>query len=278
MTQTANADQATYWSTGGGLNWITAEDRLDQLFANVTDSVIETAGIKPGQTILDIGCGTGHTTRAAAQVAGSDGSALGLDISTSLLARAQERALPNTAFTLADAQTDPLPEQHFDHIISRFGVMFFADPVAAFENLSSALKPEGQFTMACWAPFKLNPWFTIPYSVATKRLGKMAPVNPRDPGPFAFADTAYTLDILEQAGLNAQVNTHEIPLSLPGTAQEAGVLSNDIGPADSIIRGLNGTDADKAAIVAETVEKLKPYEQNGSVSVGAHIHFYTATK
>lgn len=278
MTDAANAEQADYWSTGGGLNWVSEEDRLDQLFENVTNAVIKTAGIKPGQTVLDIGCGTGHSTRAAAQAAGADGSAFGVDISTTLLARAKERALPNSTFKLADAQSENLPLDHFDHVISRFGVMFFADPVAAFKNLSSALKPDGKITMACWAPFKINPWFTIPYTAATKRLGKMAPMDPREPGPFAFADTDYVLGTLHDAGLTAQASTHEILLTLPGDAQNAGDLSNYVGPADRLIRGLNGTAEDKAAIIAATIDNLKPYEANGAVSVPAHIHFYTATK
>ena len=131
--------------------------------------------------------------------------------------------------------------------------------------------------MACWAPFKQNPWFTIPRFIATDLLGSPPSFDPRAPGPFAFADTDYALGILRDAGFtNAAVQTHDIPLSLSGDAAHAAKLSSYIGPADSVIRAMNGTAADKAKIIAKTQEKLRDFEQNGSVTVPAKIHLYTA--
>jgi SAM-dependent methyltransferase len=278
MTNSPNAEQAEFWSDGAGLNWVDLEHQLDALFANVNAALLNAAQVSHGQKILDIGCGTGATTRDFAARIGDQGQASGIDISTSMLARAKELALPNTTFTLADAQIEPLPTTTYDHLVSRFGVMFFADPIAAFKNLRTSLKPNGRLTMACWAPFKQNPWFTIPRFIATDLLGSPPPMNPRDPGPFAFADPDYVLGILTDAGfINASVDTRDINLSLPGDAENAAMLSSYIGPADSVVRAQGGTKDDKAKIVAATHEKLKVFEINGAVTVPARIHIYSAT-
>ena len=283
MTKAPNADQAEFWSDGAGLDWVTFENQLDALFAGANAALIDTAQPKSGQSILDIGCGTGATTRDFAQAVGPDGSVLGLDISNSMLAQARTSAaaqgLTNASFTCADAQTSPLDAARYNHIVSRFGVMFFADPVAAFTNLYSSLATGGQLTMACWGPFKENPWFTIPRRIATDLLGSPPSVDPRDPGPFAFADADYVLEILTNAGFTApSVITQDIPLVLPGDAENAAELSSYIGPANSVIRAQDGTASDKANIVAATKTKLQAFEINGTVTVPAKIHIYTAHK
>ena len=283
MTKAPNADQAEFWSDGAGLDWVTFENQLDALFAGANAALIDTAQPKSGQSILDIGCGTGATTRDFAQAVGPDGSVLGLDISNSMLAQARTSAaaqgLTNASFTCADAQTSPLDAARYNHIVSRFGVMFFADPVAAFTNLYNSLATGGQLTMACWGPFKENPWFTIPRRIATDLLGSPPSVDPRDPGPFAFADADYVLEILTNAGFTApSVITQDIPLVLPGDAENAAELSSYIGPANSVIRAQDGTASDKANIVAATKTKLQAFEINGTVTVPAKIHIYTAHK
>lgn len=275
MTDLPNSEQAEFWSDGGGLDWITFDSQLDALFAGVNATLLDHVAPKATDQILDIGCGTGATSRDFARHAGH---VHGIDISTSMLAHAQKSAPENTTFTRADAQTEPLPAGHYDHLTSRFGVMFFENPVAAFTNLRGALKPTGRLTMACWAPFKQNPWFTIPRFIATDLLGSPPSHDPYAPGPFAFADTDHALAILEDAGFtDAQVETLDIPLTLQGDAEHAANLSAYIGPADSVIRAMGGTAEDKANIVAQTREKLRAYEVNGTVSVPAKIHIYTAT-
>ena len=187
--------------------------------------------------------------------------------------------LENVTFVQADAQTEPLPENRFDHIISRFGVMFFDDPVAALKNIFRSLKQGGNLTMACWGPFKENPWFTLPRRAATDLLGNPPPMNPRDPGPFAFADTDYVLNILKDAGFAAPtVNTKDIPLTLQGSAADAAELSSYIGPANSVIRAQCGTASDKAEIVKATKTELERYSREGTVTVPSKIHIYSAHK
>lgn len=275
MTDLPNSEQAEFWSHGSGLDWITFDTQLDELFAAVNTALLDQTAPKPTDHILDIGCGTGATTRDFAAQAEH---VHGIDISTTMVAHAQKSAPQNTTFTRADAQTELQPQHHYDHLVSRFGVMFFENPVAAFANLRSSLKLTGQLTMACWAPFKQNPWFTIPRFIATDLLGSPPSHYPYAPGPFAFADTNHTLAILKDAGfINAQVKTEDIPLSLQGDAENAANISAYIGPADSVIRAQGGTTADKAKIVAQIREKLREYESNGAITVPAKIHIYTAT-
>ncbi|GGA31222.1 class I SAM-dependent methyltransferase [Neptunicoccus cionae] len=283
MTDGPNADQADFWTDGAGLDWITYEAQLDALFAGANRALLQTATPQAGQAVLDIGCGTGATTRDFATVVGPSGQVQGLDISTTMLAQAEKSAtaqgLQNVTFTRADAQTTPLPENRYDHVISRFGVMFFENPVAAFENLRKSLKDGGQLTMACWGPFKENPWFTLPRRVATDLLCNPPPMDPRDPGPFAFADTDYVFSILTDAGFASQtVTTQDIPLTLQGSSADAAELSSYIGPANSVIRAQGGTAQDKAEIVRATRIKLEEYADNGTITVPAKIHIYTAQK
>ncbi|PLS23228.1 class I SAM-dependent methyltransferase [Neptunicoccus cionae] len=283
MQDTPNAEQADFWTDGAGRDWITFEVQLDALFGGVNQALLQTAAPVSGQMMLDVGCGTGATSREFAKAVGPNGQVQGLDISTTMLEQARITAkaigLENVTFVRADAQTEPLPENRFDHIISRFGVMFFDDPVAAFKNIFKSLNHGGNLTMACWGPFKENPWFTLPRRAATDLLGNPPPMNPRDPGPFAFADTDYVLSILKDAGFAVgKATTKDIPLTLQGSAADAAELSSYIGPANSVIRAQGGTAKDNVKIVEATKIKLEQYSREGTVTVPSKIHIYTAHK
>ena len=152
--------------------------------------------------MLDVGCGTGDTTRVAARRA-VDGDALGVDLSTGMLARGRERAaeegLTNVTFEQADAQVEPFADGRFDVVISRFGVMFFSDPVAAFANLARATRPGGRLALVVWQPFAGNEWVEVPR--AALALGRDLPPIPEDvPGPFGLADPDRVERILGDAG------------------------------------------------------------------------------
>jgi SAM-dependent methyltransferase len=152
--------------------------------------------------VLDIGCGTGQTTRDAARIAKA-GSALGVDTSASMIARARElaaaEALRNVTFERADAQVHRFPSEQFDIVISRFGTMFFGDPIAAFSNIRRALRPEGRLLMMVWQDHESNEW-----SVSIQRcfaLDASAPISsPGQPDPFSLADRSTVERILSAAG------------------------------------------------------------------------------
>ena len=149
-----NADQAAYWNGPGGQHWTDRQEIQDAILAPVSEALIARAGIAPGERIIDIGCGCGATTLGArlAQI-GASGHALGLDISARMLARAQERTPPGAPvrWIAADATIYPFERGGADLLFSRFGVMFFADPVLAFANMRTALRSGGRLAFGvCW--------------------------------------------------------------------------------------------------------------------------------
>ncbi len=196
-----NAEQIDYWNGKAGETWVAMQDRMDRALSPVTAALLTAAAPALGEEVLDIGCGAGETSLAFAVAVGEDGFVTGVDISAPLLARARERAQGvelDIEFVEADAAT--FDEGDRDLIVSRFGVMFFDDPVAAFTNIHGLAVPGGRLAFACWQPPSANRWATLPMEL----LADLAPVetsaDPHAPGPFAFADKDRTGAILTDAG------------------------------------------------------------------------------
>ena len=187
QTASANAAQAEYWNSAPAQTWIDCQAALDQRFAPLTELLIGRAGVRPGECVIDVGCGTGTTTLQLAAGVGAHGSVLAIDISEPLLALARRRCLEaghaNVRLIRGDAQTHRFERGCHDLVVSRFGVMFFDDPIGAFRNLAGALRPRGRLAFACWGPLEANPWFALPLQVGIERLGPPEPQPPRAPGP-----------------------------------------------------------------------------------------------
>jgi ubiquinone/menaquinone biosynthesis C-methylase UbiE len=159
-----NADQIAYWNGPAGQRWADRQQVQDILLGPVADILIERARPQTGERVIDIGCGSGVTTIAFAQKVAPSGHALGIDISGPMLARARANApkdLP-VDFALADATVYPFDSASFDLLASRFGVMFFADPVLSFANMRKAQKPSGRLVLACWREPRENAWMMVP--------------------------------------------------------------------------------------------------------------------
>jgi SAM-dependent methyltransferase len=206
-----NAEMIAYWNGPIGARWATEQEMLDRAFAAFGSELIEAAAFREGMRVLDIGCGCGTTTLAASDAVGAAGVVLGVDVSAPLLARARERAQgrQNLAFVEADASAHPFdrrPEAQYDVAISRFGVMFFRDPTAAFRNIRTGLRPAGRLAFVSWATLQENPWASRPMDVVRKHLpeGQPAapPPGPDEPGPFSFADPGRVQRILTGAGFS----------------------------------------------------------------------------
>jgi SAM-dependent methyltransferase len=201
-----NAAQQDFWNAPGGSAWTRWQERMDLQLAPLGLAAIEVVAPLPGEQVLDVGCGCGDTTMQVAALVGPSGKATGVDISSPMLARARERAsqsgATNTEFVEADAQVVTAGDLGgpFDAAVSRFGVMFFADPVAAFRNIASLVRPGGRLGFVCWQSPDRNSWMlNLAREVATL-FPAQPPLDPDAPGPFAFADPVRTEDIVRSGG------------------------------------------------------------------------------
>lgn len=274
MVDTANPYQGDYWNGAPGQVWVTREGDLDLLHQGVLDLLLTQAAPRAGERVLDIGCGAGASSLAFAE-AGC--AVLGLDISVPLVARARERAGTRAEFAVGDAQVADLAG--FDLAVSRFGVMFFADPVAAFANIAKGLVPGGRLVMACWAGMAVNPWFALTAEVAAARLGALVPGDPHAPGPMAFADIARVEAILAAAGFaQARGVCHTVALHHPGGIPAVVDLAAEVGPIARSMRERGGGPEDLAAIKADLAEQLSRYVVGGQLKIPAGINLFTARR
>jgi ubiquinone/menaquinone biosynthesis C-methylase UbiE len=197
-----HAEQVAFWNGPGAERWVVNQARMDATLEEVLQAALAHAAPREGEAVLDIGCGCGATTLALAAKVGPSGHVTGLDVSGPMLTRARDRSagLANVACIRADAAAHAFDPASVDLIFSRFGVMFFGDPAAAFANLRRALRPQGRMVFACWRPFPENPWMRVPLHAAYAHVPPLPKLGPEDPGPFSFADPDRVTRILTQAG------------------------------------------------------------------------------
>jgi SAM-dependent methyltransferase len=217
----ANTDQAAHWNDPNEIGqWLTQQARYDRMLSVFSTMIFDAARLTRGERILDVGCGTGATTRAAAKLVAPSGLAVGVDLSRPMLERAQSDAdaarINNVSFASADVQVHPYAEE-FDAVISRFGIMFFADAVAAFTNLHRATRPGGRIVFVCWQPLTENEWLLVPGAALAEHVPLPASAEPGAPGMFAFADPDHPRHVLEDAGWHAiTVTSRHTPMLVGG--------------------------------------------------------------
>ena len=233
MTHPANAQQIEYWNGPAGERWARLQERIDLHLAEITDAVLRFAAPQPGERIIDIGCGCGTTTFLLAFAAGSDGSAAGIDISAPMLGVARARAMAQNAevtFIEGDASRHDF-EPVSDLVFSRFGVMFFAEPVSAFANIGKALAPGGRLAFVCWRGMGENIWASAPMEAALHLLPPQEPADPLAPGPFAFADHARLHAVLASANYShVEIEPFDATMNMGETLEQAAAEALNIGP------------------------------------------------
>ena len=280
MANVINTGEQNFWSGPSGQSWVAHEAAQDEVLSEVLGALMDRVGLSAGDRAIDIGCGTGALSVAAAEVVGETGRVLATDIASPMLDRAKERLrdFPQAGTLLADAESAEWPETGFDAAISRFGVMFFGDPPQAFANIARALKPGGRMVFAAWGPAAKNPYWRDPPRIARERVGFPPRVPPNTPGPMGMADKDWSLDQLRAAGLS-DIACEEVHVGLPlkGTPEDAANQTLVIGPAARVINMFDTTKDDFAAIKDGIAQELEQYRDGDTVRIPALLHLYTAT-
>ena len=245
MSETAEKfqqEQEEYWNGQGAEAWLAQFDVVDQFLVPFQTAILHAAAIKEGETAIDIGCGTGGTSLPLARAAGPSGRVLGVDISAPLIAEAKKRAeaagVSNVDFVVADAGAYAFEPGKADLLFSRFGVMFFGDPYAAFGNIRKALKSGGRVAFVCWQEIQKNPFFILPMGAAFEVLGPPEPQPPRAPGPFAFGEKDYVNDILKKADFsNIGIEGLSATMAVPDdfSAERAAEFFVSFGPTKRLL-------------------------------------------
>jgi ubiquinone/menaquinone biosynthesis C-methylase UbiE len=238
MTETANRDQFEAWNGDSGRRWVAGADRRDAVLAPIADLIGHHADIRPGESVLDIGCGCGATTIAAATATGPGGAVTGLDLSAPMLNLARHRAaqagLRHLRFIQGDAQTESIG-QTVDIAISRFGTMFFADPAAAFGNIARHLRPGGRLCITTWQPLASNEWLVVP-GAALLEYGTLPATGPDAPSMFAQSNPDSVHTVLAAAGFtNINLDRQTLTLRFGTTIEEAVAYLADSGPGRAVL-------------------------------------------
>jgi SAM-dependent methyltransferase len=278
----ANDEQAAFWSQIAP-KWLELDDQLalEVLGALPARLAMDRLNISPGQRVLDVGCGTGRTTLELAALVGPAGGVVGVDISAELLASGRAEAarlgIDNVEFVHGDVQVSDLGASQFDAAYSRFGVMFFADPSAAFANVRAALRPGALLSFACWGSVLENDWAMVPVAAAAQVTGSLPPMpGPGEPGSFSLADPDRIRQILGKAGFgHVEVTPHadQIAISEEGITNFAGIALELLRFAGAL------TDADpetRAQALVAIEQGLRARLQAGRVLLSRSVHLVTA--
>jgi SAM-dependent methyltransferase len=239
-----NAEQVRYWNETAGPKWVAFQRAIDAQLGPLGRLAMDRAAVAPGERVLDVGCGCGRTSMELARRVGPSGLVVGVDIAAPMLARAAEAArdtgVANVRFEHVDAQIGRFADAPFDLVWSRFGVMFFADPAAAFANLRAALGVGGRLLFVCWQALAENPWLHVPLRAAAPFLALPPPPAPDAPGPFSLADPERVRGILGRAGfVHVGLESVRQPLIVGGesTVDEAvRFLLEGVGPTSAALR------------------------------------------
>ena len=245
--QARNPRGEEFWNGAMGHAWVSQQAVIRDVFTSVTGVSLGAASARPGEHVVDIGCGTGDTLLEFAKVVGPSGAVLGVDVSAPMLGFAEHRAAAagysNVTCALADATTYPFEPRWADLVYSRFGCMFFEEPVRAFTNIRSGMKPGGRLLLACFRRMPESPWFRVPMEAARPHLPPQPPADPSASGMFSFAREERVRGILSEAGFREiAVTATDVPIHGKDVSQSMAFLTQ-AGPLPAILE--KGSEAQR---------------------------------
>ncbi len=269
-----NQDQKEFWNNQKGKIWISLENKIDSMFGPLGDEALKALAPASGENIIDIGCGTATTSLKLASLLGDKGSVTGVDISEPILAfarqKVKENSVSNIDFVLADAQNHDFGYESFDAIFSRFGLMFFEDPIAAFSNLLRGVKFGGRIAFVCWADRSANDWIEVSTSIASKFLELPPKSSPRDPGPFAFEDPLYLNKVLHDAGWNEiSIGNYSLTNIVGKNIKDAADFLSRMGPMSVPFEN------SEESLQRKIIHSLEESFSNYATRRGVEMHFST---
>ena len=277
--QTANEEQLNFWDGPGGDHWAEHEEVYNNSVANYMPAFMAAANVGASDTVLDIGCGNGETTRLAARLA-PDGRVLGVDISAAMVQvarkHAEDESITNVEFIQADAQIYDLGREQFSVCISRTGAMFFADPIAGFTNIARSLKSGGRLVLLAWQPYDRNEWQSALSDALA--LGRSFPKpEVSKPGPMGLADPDFTRTVLGAAGFSQiTVESVEREFSFGVDAKAAYDFIVSLGFTKGALEPLNSDDRKKA--LNQLRETIEEHARDDGVWFGSATWLVTAIR
>jgi SAM-dependent methyltransferase len=277
-----NEVQRRYWNTVAGPRWVANPGFRERRNQESLDLLLASLAPLGGERALDIGCGTGAVTLPLAQAVGETGRVLAVDIAEPMLAAARRRLAEagarNVELVLGDAQVLAFEQGAFDLATSRMGVMFFADPVAAFRSIGTALRPGGRLVFACWATLAENRHWLISYDIALRHLGQPAAAEDQTPGPLAFGDPDYVRRILSEAGFSEIAIDRAHPTIIGASAEEEARQALAMGPTARLIEAKQPSEEVRRRIGEEIAAAFAALASDGPIRMAATILLVSARR
>ena len=276
-----NDEQFEFWNKGIGQKWVKEDDSMNERFTILTKEFFSRANINKGDRILDIGCGGGITSFEASKLVGENGYVVGADISEILLDLAKKNYsyIKNLEFKYCDVQNYKFKKKSFNKVISRFGVMFFENPIEAFKNINDSIQDGGSLHFVCWTKVMENEFFTAATDIIIKHINKSFPEITRNPGPFAFSEEEYVKLILKASAFkNIKVDEVYSLISTNDSAEKDGDLLLNIGLGGRLLSEENLSEEELLIIRDKIIEMSQNRKENGKTTYKACLNYVSATK